>query len=75
LGTFILYPGTQHGFAVRGNKRDAAINGAREDALKQGLRFFRQHLQGVAPAAQPLDAAAAAGAGPGKRIVLASRAC
>lgn len=47
LSTFILYPGTQHGFAVRGNKQVPAVNAAREDALKQGIRFFGQHLAGM----------------------------
>jgi len=73
LGTFILYPGTRHGFAVRGNKQDPAINAAREDALKNAIKFFGQHLAGIAPSAQRLD-----GSQPnpvGKRIVLAPRKC
>lgn len=73
LSTFILYPGTKHGFAVRGNKQDPAVNTAREDALKQGIQFFKQHLAGVAPEAQHLDESAPATVG--KRIVLAPRAC
>jgi len=73
LGTFILYPGTKHGFAVRGNKQDPAVNAARADALKQGLKFFGQHLAGVTPPAQQLDESAPAPVG--RRITLAPRAC
>jgi hypothetical protein len=74
LATFILYPGTSHGFAVRGNKQVPAVNAGREDALKQGIQFFKQHLADIPPPAQRLDAEGAA-APVGKRIVLASRAC
>lgn len=64
LGRFILYPGTQHGFAVRGSKADPAVNAARQDALQQGIGFFKQHLAGVQPPAVQgqADAAAAASA-------------
>jgi hypothetical protein len=51
LGRFILYPGTAHGFAVRGSRADPAVAAARRDALQQGLAFFRQHLVGGQPAA------------------------
>lgn len=56
LSRFILYPGTKHGFAVRGNKQDPAVNKAREDALKQGIRFFGEHLTGTAATAAPVAA-------------------
>ncbi|KAF6260845.1 Alpha/Beta hydrolase protein [Scenedesmus sp. NREL 46B-D3] len=59
LGRFILYPGTKHGFAVRGSKADPAVNAAREDALRQGLSFFKQHLTGAQPPTQTGQAAAA----------------
>jgi hypothetical protein len=43
---------------VRGSRADPAVNAAREDALRQGLRFFKQHLAGVQPPEQKQDAAA-----------------
>lgn len=46
LSSFILYPGTRHGFAVRGSRQDAAVNAARQDALQQAVSFFGQHLTG-----------------------------
>lgn len=71
LSTFIMYPGTTHGFAVRGNKAVPAINAAREDALKQGLKFFNQHLLGIASPEALVE-----GAQPvGKRLQLAARQC
>jgi hypothetical protein len=71
LSTFILYPKTSHGFAVRGNKAVPAIKAAREDALKQGLKFFNQHLLGVTA-----PEALGEGAQPvGKRLQLAARQC
>jgi hypothetical protein len=73
LAEFILYPGTKHGFAVRGNKQNPAVNAARADALQQGVRFFAQHLAAITPPAQRLDASAPAPVG--KRIVLAPTAC
>lgn len=73
LGTGILYPGTKHGFAVRGDKQHPAVNAARQDALKQGLAFFNQHLAGVAPQPHKLDTADPAPVG--MRIALAPRVC
>jgi hypothetical protein len=61
LSKFVLYPGTNHGFAVRGNKQDPAVNAARDEALKQGIRFFGQHLAGVTAAAAAAPAAASVG--------------
>uniref|UniRef100_A0A383VKQ0 Dienelactone hydrolase domain-containing protein n=1 Tax=Tetradesmus obliquus TaxID=3088 RepID=A0A383VKQ0_TETOB len=63
LGRFILYPGTQHGFAVRGSKADPAVDAARQDALQQGIGFFKQHLAGVQPPAVQAQADAAAAVG------------
>jgi dienelactone hydrolase len=45
VARFLVYPGTAHGFVVRGGRADAAVAAARRDALQQGLAFFRQHLQ------------------------------
>jgi dienelactone hydrolase len=56
LGRFILYPGTKHGFAVRGSRADSAVNAARDDALRQGLGFFKQHLTGEQPSKTTDDA-------------------
>lgn len=73
LATFILYPGTRHGFAVRGNKHDPAVNAARADALKNAIAFLDQHLTGVTPPPQRLDESQQPPVG--KRIVLAPRQC
>ncbi len=73
LATFILYPGTNHGFATRGSKADQAVNAARADALQRGIEFFNKHLCGVNPPQRALDAAAAAPVG--IRLALAPRAC
>jgi dienelactone hydrolase len=42
--TFILYPGTQHGFAVRGNEHKEAVRDARRDALSKAIQFFTSEL-------------------------------
>lgn len=73
LATFILYPGTRHGFAVRGNKHDPAVNAARADALQNAITFLQQHLAGVTPPPQRLDESQQPPVG--KRIVLAPRRC
>lgn len=44
---FILYKGTNHGFAVRGNRLDPAVSAARDDALQRGLKFFNRTLCGL----------------------------
>lgn len=62
LARFVIYPGTQHGFAVRGSKADPAVNAARQDALQQGIGFFKQHLEGLQPPAVQAQADAAAAA-------------
>jgi dienelactone hydrolase len=40
VSKFVVHPGTQHGYAVRGSKSDPRVNEAREDALKQAIGFF-----------------------------------
>lgn len=41
---FRRYPGTTHGFAVRGNEDDKAVMAARDDALQGAADFFGKHL-------------------------------
>ncbi|KAJ3066047.1 hypothetical protein HK102_007748, partial [Quaeritorhiza haematococci] len=40
----LLYPGTKHGFAVRGNEDNPVVLQARDDALKETVEFFKKHL-------------------------------
>ncbi|KAI9203966.1 dienelactone hydrolase [Polychytrium aggregatum] len=39
-----VYPGTTHGFAVRGNENDPKVKAAREKAYKDSLAFFKENL-------------------------------
>mmetsp|Transcript_12414 Transcript_12414/g.20160 ORF Transcript_12414/g.20160 Transcript_12414/m.20160 type:complete len:142 (-) Transcript_12414:685-1110(-) len=41
---FVFYPGTSHGFAVRGNSQDETVRKAREDACHKAADFFKKHL-------------------------------
>lgn len=41
---FHLFPGTEHGFAVRGNDADPAVKTARESAFAEAVDFFKTHL-------------------------------
>lgn len=43
--TMITYPGTFHGFAVRGRQTEPVIAKAREDALNSQIEFFTKHLK------------------------------
>lgn len=42
--TAILYPGTLHGFAARGEDFNPAVKAARQDALERQFEFFKKHL-------------------------------
>jgi dienelactone hydrolase len=39
-----LYPGTQHGFAVRGDEKDSTVQAAKKAALDEGIAFFKKQL-------------------------------
>lgn len=39
-----LYPGSKHGFAVRGDEKDPIVCAARNDALDMTIDFFIKHL-------------------------------
>eukprot|EP00475_Leptophrys_vorax_P031244 TRINITY_DN4728_c0_g1_i2.p1 TRINITY_DN4728_c0_g1~~TRINITY_DN4728_c0_g1_i2.p1 ORF type:complete len:274 (-),score=73.74 TRINITY_DN4728_c0_g1_i2:855-1676(-) len=41
---FKFYPGTYHGFAIRGHDDNGVIQSAKEDAFKQMVEFFSEHL-------------------------------
>jgi len=41
---FELFPGTQHGFAVRGSEEDATVAAAKQRAAELTSVFFRKHL-------------------------------
>eukprot|EP00457_Paulinella_chromatophora_P010334 gb/GEZN01010433.1/.p1 GENE.gb/GEZN01010433.1/~~gb/GEZN01010433.1/.p1 ORF type:complete len:301 (-),score=25.07 gb/GEZN01010433.1/:299-1201(-) len=41
---FKFYPGTFHGFAVRGDENDPVVAEAKKDATNQALEFFAKHL-------------------------------
>lgn len=41
---FRRYPGTTHGFAVRGSDSDPVVVTARDDALHAAAAFFAKHL-------------------------------
>lgn len=41
---FHEYPGTSHGFAVRGNNEDEVVRTARQAAFEATATFFRKHL-------------------------------
>ena len=38
------YPGTHHGFAVRGDARRPEIQEARQDCLERMIEIFGKHL-------------------------------
>lgn len=42
--SFHLYPGVEHGFAVRGNAEDPVVRKAREDAFSKASNFFKTYL-------------------------------
>lgn len=44
VSRFVTYPGTTHGFAVRGSKTDDVVRAARDDALRQAVHFFHEVL-------------------------------
>jgi len=44
ISIFKLYPGTRHGFAVRGGNEDVVVLKAAEDAKNNAVQFFRTHL-------------------------------
>ncbi|KAK9815770.1 hypothetical protein WJX72_009204 [[Myrmecia] bisecta] len=39
-----FYPGTEHGFGVRGDLNDQVVLDAANDAFAQALQFFKSHL-------------------------------
>jgi len=41
---FVFYPGTFHGFTVRGSETDAVVTKATKDAKDQTVKFFREVL-------------------------------
>jgi len=41
---FKFYPGTTHGFAVRGNEKDEKVQAAKTQALKEAVEFFKVEL-------------------------------
>lgn len=41
---FVDYPGTQHGFAVRGNDEEEVVRKAREDVHRRVVEFFDKYL-------------------------------
>lgn len=41
---FKLYPGTEHGFAVRGNENDENIKNAKQSAFEESVKFFKMYL-------------------------------
>jgi hypothetical protein len=48
-----FYPGTYHGFAIRGNPADPIVQKALEDAFRQSLACFKKHVGPVSvPARQ-----------------------
>jgi dienelactone hydrolase len=40
----LFYPGTIHGFAVRGEESNPIVSAARQDALEKQFKFFKKHL-------------------------------
>lgn len=38
------YPGTQHGFAIRGWRSDPVVAKARQEAFEQAAKFLEQYL-------------------------------
>lgn len=46
VSRFVTYPGTTHGFAVRGSMTDELVCAARDDALRQAVGFFEEVLLG-----------------------------
>jgi len=51
---FVVYPGTQHGFAVRGNKNDPVVCKARAAAAQEAVSFLQDVFEVKAdPATQP----------------------
>ena len=50
----MVYNGTQHGFAVRGNKNDPVVCKAREAAAQEAVTFLQEVFEVTAgPATQP----------------------
>lgn len=41
---FVVYPGTAHGFAVRGDAKEPHIKWAAEDAACEAVTFFKRFL-------------------------------
>jgi hypothetical protein len=39
---FVLYPGTTHGFAARGDPNDPKVAQAKEDAAQEAVAFFNK---------------------------------
>jgi len=39
-----MYPGTSHGFAIRGDPEDKVFAKAKSDATLAAIKFFKQHL-------------------------------
>lgn len=44
ISEFVDYPGTKHGFAVRGSTTDQQVVAAYEGALERSSEFFKTHL-------------------------------
>ena len=42
---FVDYPGTKHGFAVRGDEKNEVVRAARDDATRRTAEFFKKQLQ------------------------------
>lgn len=42
--TFKLYPGTEHGFAVRGDDKNPVVREASHSALDEAIKFFKEEL-------------------------------
>jgi dienelactone hydrolase len=42
--SFLRFPGTYHGFAVRGDERNPHIEQAKSNALDAVLEHFKKHL-------------------------------
>jgi dienelactone hydrolase len=38
------YPGTTHGFAVRGDETNPDVKAARQDAFKKACEFFKKYM-------------------------------
>lgn len=42
---FRFYPGTKHGFAVKGNDKNKVVLEARKNALEEAIKFFSTELK------------------------------